>query len=349
MSNDRLIYLLTQKKSGGITLDEQLELSDFLKEDEDIAVVIKSIDELFDSSLQYSKSVSKEDINKALLLLHERMYDTVAEVPVTTKSKYGQMKYWLVAASLILMLGAGIFYLQRTEDPLKSNNVITTQKGSKTDLVLPDGTKVWVNADTRLSYNKNFGNKTREVVLTGEAFFDVTKDKDRPFIVHTAAMDVKVLGTAFNVRAYKNEANEQATLIRGLVEVVLKNKENEKIVLAPNEKLIITNKITMSLKTKPTVMQAETPLIKKSTTKKDSLTNEIQWMQNRIVFDQERLETIIPVLERWYNVKIEQHITNSQRLYSGIFENDSIDDVLEALKIAGGFRYTIQKEKIIIY
>ena len=327
MSSERLIYLLTKKRSGEITLEEQLELSGLLKADAEDSLLVKAIDELFDSSLGYEKEVSGEDVSKALSVLHERIRGEHGISNTPNKPKFRRLKQWLVAASVLLIAGISIFYLQQNEHPFKNSNVITTKMGSKTDLELPDGTKVWVNADTRLSYDKDFGNGTREVTLVGEAYFDVTKDKTRPFIVHTATMDVKVLGTAFNVRAYKNETNAQATLIRGAVEVILKKKSNKTLLLAPNEKIIVANEAKYEEKTGKALTPAtEAELIKLPTTKKDSLINEIQWVQNRIVFDQEKLENIIPVLERWYNIKIEQNAKNPSRLYSGIFENDSLED-----------------------
>ncbi len=117
-----------------------------------------------------------------------------------------------------------------------ADNVVATRKGSKTNLVLPDGTKVWVNADSRLSYGKNFGNQLREVYLEGEAYFDVAEDKRKPFIVHTNNIDVKVLGTAFNVRAYGNEVNTQTTLLRGSVEVMLKKTTTGKFYWFPTKR-----------------------------------------------------------------------------------------------------------------
>lgn len=349
MSRDRLIYLITKKKSGEITLDEQLELSGLLKGDEQTAWLAGSIDEVFVSSIRYSHSVSKEDVNNALQKLHEKIHHKHHLVSSSEKPLNIRTKYWLVAAAVFLIVATSIFYLLQKDHSFNSNNVITTQKGSKTDLELPDGTKVWVNADTRLSYDKNFGDNTREVTLTGEAYFDVVKDMSRPFIVHTSTMDVKVLGTTFNVRAYKNETNEQTTLVRGSVEVVLKNKPDNKVILAPNEKIIVAREGEKPENGKTSVRLTEPELIKIPTTKMDSLTTEIQWVQNRIVFDQEKLEDITPMLERWYNVKIELKAANPNRLYSGTFENDSLEDVLEALKIAGGFQYSIRKDNVIIY
>ena len=100
----------------------------------------------------------------------------------------------------------------------------------------------WLNADSKLTYDENFRGDYREVSLEGEAFFDVVKDKTRPFIIHTKTLDIRVLGTAFNVSAYESEKNTETALFRGSVEVTLHNNPEKKIVLKPNEKLMVNNK-----------------------------------------------------------------------------------------------------------
>src|SRR4029078_631833 len=100
-------------------------------------------------------------------------------------------------------------------------NTVSTKRGSKSKVQLPDGTQVWLNADSRIAYNEKFQGNLREVTLEGEAYFDVVRDEKRPFVIHTAAIDIKVLGTAFNVRSYANEKNTETSLIRGSIEVTL--------------------------------------------------------------------------------------------------------------------------------
>ena len=87
----------------------------------------------------------------------------------------------------------------------KHSNEVSTQPGSKSKIQLPDGSTVWLNAGSKLTYTKDFGKEIREVTLIGEAFFDVTKMKEKPFIIHTSSINIKVLGTAFNVKAYPED------------------------------------------------------------------------------------------------------------------------------------------------
>ena len=118
---------------------------------------------------------------------------------------------------------------------------VTTKYGSKTDIQLPDGSKVWLNSGSSLKYDKQFGKELREVVLSGEAFFDVVRNAEKPFIIHTTNMDIKVLGTRFNVKSYANDKQSEASLIHGSIEVFIKKEGLKKILSEPNHKIVVMN------------------------------------------------------------------------------------------------------------
>lgn len=351
VNNDRIIYLLGRKKAGELTLNEQLELSALLRNNNDNLLLAEGIDEVFASSLSYKKEIGNDVINDALKQLHQKMHQSEGEIPALS-GKYRKLKTWLVAASIALIAGLAAFYAFQAGTAFpRADNIVSTKKGSKTNLVLPDGTKVWVNANTRLTYDEAFGNGTREVTLAGEAYFDVTKDPSRPFIVHTSILDVKVLGTAFNVRAYPDETNTQTTLLRGAVEVLLKNKKHERIMLKPNEKIIVQNKMPVNgaHAATPNNIKIKAFELLNIAANKNAAVVETEWTRNRLVFEQEKIESLLPVLERWYNVTIELRHGTGDILYTGTFENDSLEDVLASLKEVGGFNYHIEKGKVIIY
>jgi ferric-dicitrate binding protein FerR (iron transport regulator) len=215
---------------------------------------------------------------------------------------------------------------------------------------LPDGTQVWLNADSRIAYNENFQGGIREVSLEGEAYFDVVRDEKRPFIIHTTAIDIKVLGTAFNVRSYANEKNTETSLIRGSIEVTLvKSLDKKKIILKPNEKLIVNNnqELLQSTNHNEPVMT----LGKVNYNNHDKTAVETSWVKNKLSFDQESLENIALKLERWYDVKIEIKDSNlKNELYTGFFEDKSLQEVMEALKISAGgeFNYSIEGKELTI-
>src|SRR6266404_8039455 len=134
--------------------------------------------------------------------------------------------------------------ISKSQSPLSR---VSTKPGSTSQIQLPDGSVVWLNASSNLTYDKNFGKTFREVNLTGEAFFNVTKDPSHPFIIHTKVIDVKVLGTEFNVKGYPNDAYTETSLIRGSVEVTVKNRADEKHYLKPNEKISVANNMVNSV------------------------------------------------------------------------------------------------------
>ena len=106
-------------------------------------------------------------------------------------------------------------------------------------MLLPDGSTVWLNAGSRLTYDSLYGTTLREVTLSGEAYFDVVKNPKKPFIIHTGKINIRVLGTVFNVKSYPEEQTIETSLIKGSIEVSFPSQPSKKIILKPNQKLII--------------------------------------------------------------------------------------------------------------
>jgi len=149
---------------------------------------------------------------------------------------YGK-KIRIAAAVILVIAGWALFYPKQAPPPGKTEARYASRPGEKKIFQLPDGTQVTMNAGSEITLNKDYGQDTREVFLRGEAFFDVHQNKNSPFIVHTANMDIRALGTAFNVRSYFGDKVAETALIRGLVEITLKKENNKKILLHPNEKV----------------------------------------------------------------------------------------------------------------
>lgn len=246
-------------------------------------------------------------------------------------------------------LGINYTSLQVDSSQNSSTSIVQTEKGSKSMTTLPDGTKVWINSDTRITYEKSFGEKNREVSLEGEAYFDVVADKNNPFIVRTKEMTIRVLGTIFNVRAYPNEANAHTSLIEGIVEVQLKNKNNDKITLKPNEKVIIKQNSTGDSLNKSDFLAPELTIVPIRPSWSDSGYTE-ELVNSRLTFQDRNLGEIIPVLERRYNVeiKLDKKVVY-KRLFNGVFENENIEEVMQTLSLTLGFNYRINGNKIYIY
>jgi len=254
-----------------------------------------------------------------------------------------------------------IFFISRRPESVKSDrvgqvaeNTISTKPGSKSKIQLPDGSQVWLNADSRMTYNESFRGPFREVQITGEAYFDIAKDKDHPFIIHTNSIDVRVLGTSLNIRSYANEKNTEAVLIRGSIEVTLRSSPDKKIILQPNEKLVVQNGRAMVVKKgMPSVQKYEdAPVMtlgKAHIQPKDTVAMDILWVKNKLSFDQETLEDVARKIERWYAVKVtitDERLKHTE--YSAVFEDESLRQVMEALRMTGNFRYSISKKEVTI-
>jgi len=174
----------------------------------------------------------------------------------------------------------------------------------------------------------------------------VVKDKSRPFIIHTSSIDVRVVGTSFNVRSYPTEKTTETALIQGTVEITLHNNPDKKIILRPSEKCTVVN-IPAPAPAKAVAAEEEPMLTigKIRYGKTDSTSSiETMWVKNKLAFENESFERITTEMERWYNVKfdIKREALKDERL-TGIFENKSLAEVMEALRFSGAFKYEVKE------
>lgn len=259
---------------------------------------------------------------------------------------YKKRLFLLKLAGAAAVVFAGAFAAIRYFNTGSGNpaKIFTTAYGERKNIQLPDGSVVNLNAGSTVKIDADFGTTARNVYLEGEAFFDVKHDKKTPFIVRTAAMDIKALGTAFDVKAYKNESITEASLIRGLVEVTLKENDNQVLLLHPN------HKIAWQQHRPPTavspVRQAPLPasdgIPQKLKPTHQGDIKEIAWKENRLVFDGEALSDIAAELERWYGARIyfkDDDIRNYR--YTGVFEKEDLKTVLEFLQESRHFNFRI--------
>lgn len=348
----RTTELLLKKKLGKISLPELKELNELLKSSRENKYMSEAIDDLFSRGLLFEEETIEKSMMAAFNTISKSINSETANLKVVRRP-LAWKKIIGIAASLMFIAIMAYLFLMPKKEIAGNNQLISTvtEKGSKTTLSLPDGTKVWLNSDSKLTYKESFGKTIREVTLEGEAYFDVIKDNNRPFIVQTKAIDIKVLGTAFNVKAYPDELNTQTTLLRGSVEVIFKKQGHDKILLKPNEKLIVQNRYAISDSSDKSIKQMPViTLLKTEETASDSTVAEIKWTKNQLVFEDEKLTDIISMLERWYNVEIiVQREIPADKRFNGTFNNENITDVLEALKLFENFNYTIEKDKVTIY
>lgn len=268
--------------------------------------------------------------------------------PKRSQPGRGKIYRLVLAAAVAIVLVGGFALLKATakkSTPHTSNETATT-KGSKSTVKLPDGTVVMLNANSRLQYDENFNKMSRrEVVLEGEAYFDVAHNEERPFIIHTKNADVTVLGTVFNVKTLQSGYFETA-LIKGKVAVHLKNRSKGDFVLTPGQKLMVGDKndsdeIAGENKLSPVRIDTITLL--------DSLVVETSWTKNQLVFADKPLVEIAQELEQVFGVKIIFRSDKAkQARYNGAFSDVDLDEILKILDMSKPINYYREKNSIII-
>ena len=305
-------------------------------------------------------ALAQADMEEQLTQLKKRVAGS-EEVPVINlaaagKSQapfYTRLTSIAVAVLAVITIGIYLFWkTQRTSTFQPGIIQYVCKPGERKSFQFPDGTAVILNAGSEIYLNGQYAKNTREVFLKGEAFFEVQHNAAVPFIVHTASMDVKALGTAFNVKSYNNEYRTETVLIRGLVEVTLKKDNNRKLLLHPDEKVLWTeNKTAENATTKASatknIPEAVIKPIKKS---ENGEVKELAWVQNNLAFEDETFEDIAYQLNRWYNVNIEFESNDiKQYHFTATFKKEKIEQVLEILRTSKNFNYRFEEQKILIY
>lgn len=359
MEENQLWRLIARKLSGEATIEEITELNFVLNNNPQAQATYEALASFWQHPAKEEAPDNIEEIFNTHLLsvIKEEKYNTADRLFLPAAKKvwtYHWFQAAAVAAGIISLIT--IFLLiprskqvkaasRPVKEPLQE---ILTANGTKTNTILPDGSKVWLNSGSKLTY-KTFNNSLREVELEGEAYFDVIKDAKRPFIVHTNLIDIRVLGTAFNVKSYPNEKTVEASLVRGLIEVTRLDKPDKKVMLHPNEKITVLKKVlseTETVTSKATIDKATVVANYKITgftySKADNSVIETSWTDNKLAFEDMPFEELAVLMERWYGVKIIFKDESVKKIsFSGSFIRETVTEAFEALKLNGDFNYKI--------
>lgn len=239
------------------------------------------------------------------------------------------MKYAaVILVTISVAVSSTYFYLSPAESEGESF-IVYADKGQRSNVVLPDGTKVWLNSDSRLEYDTHYGQKERKVKLTGEAYFQVAKDADHRFLVHTDIMDVEALGTTFNVQAYPDDAEIVTTLVEGKVRVSAGDNE---VVLLPKQ--------LASYGRSGGLMKVS---------KMENTDYATGWMKGEFAFSGASLQEIAKELSRMYNMKIQFKSEEIKKYhFSGVIQNNSLTNVLEIIGLTSPVVYEVRNDSIIL-
>lgn len=317
--NRQVAGLLEKFRSGDMTSEELQDLKSLMDttSDQELRDILMSEWDKFD---HYSP-LPDEKIEK----LYEKMNIKGGNVH---RNRVSLKNYWMQIAASILFIIAGsltvLTYMQnKTISSLAEQNVVIRSGDYGKSLVtLPDGTIVYLNAKSSLTYSQDFGRESRNVALSGEGFFEVKKDIKKQFTVKTDYMDITVLGTKFNVYAYQDKDIVEMSLVEGSVNIATVLPPYKNINVKPNEKVTYYKK-TGELKHESTSNEAETA-----------------WMKKELVFRSEKLENVFNCLSRKFavsfNVEDESLLDD---IYTGTFEDENIESILKVLKTHYKFDY----------
>jgi transmembrane sensor len=283
------------------------------------------------------------DLEKEFAALREKVKSTQPGGKFGYNRKLLIYRLSSVAAVLMILFAIGwlgrVIWMKNSPENSKDNlTEIMIPKGQRGHITMADGTGVWINADSRLRYPTQFNEKTREVFLEGEAFFEVAHDKQKPFLVHTTTIDVKVLGTRFNISSYTNDLKTETTVAEGCVSIRgkenLKNREGlqGEIKLLPNNKAVL-NKGDDNFELEKVNVEMATA-----------------WKDGTICFDEKSLNEIARMIERQFDVEIViENPLIKDNIYTATFEKGkTVEDILYALKRSSNFDYKISGRKITI-
>lgn len=330
MEKNNHIELLDRFFRGLTTAEEDQLLKDWVREP-------ASRDELY---VYYQRcwTLASDDMDKdmqeeILVNILSRIEDkeTVRDGRVSRLRKIFPFLRYAAVACVAFVMGITFIYLNKEKnEEIQEEVAVTVQNGQKADIVLADGSKVYINSASKIIYDTNYNREKRILSLDGEAYFEVAQDINKPFIVKANGLEIEALGTSFNVRAYGNDNTVAVVLIEGKVRV---HDDKEEKLLNPNERL-------------------EYHLLTKSFGNVEELhpnTSYLLWRSREISFYGESLEEICRMLTRMYNYDfVFEQDELRQLTYTGLIKNSSLENVLDYISQTASIRYTIKPDNTIV-
>ena len=268
-------------------------------------------------------------------LLYSKIIEKIN--PPLKKQTYS-FKWWYRSAAALIIILSSIYIFTKisNEQPVKDNEKTEVlverniSRGQKSVLHLIDGTVIYINSDSRIRYPKKFTGNKREVYLDGEAYFEVNHDPKTPFIVHTGILDIKVLGTSFNINTYYEKIT--VTLKSGKVYI----QNTNPILNKPNLGMLNPNQQFVYDKTDNSILVKEV-----------DVDPYIAWTKKQLIFREEPISLVVKKLEKWYDVEFTFKNNNIKNcIFTGVYENESLQLVLESLHNIAGINYTMEGRKI---
>jgi len=381
MEQEQLWILLGKKLAGIATAEELQELQRLLLASGEDASAVEIIERMWVSRKKEKESCDGDAFHEGDAI--RQRIDRALANPVE-EARPRRARPWLIGVA-VAGIAVAVFLVffgksgggNAREEAMQ---VVFTPKRSHSNLRFPDGTVVVLNENSRISYNEDFGKTRREIILEGEAYFDVARNPAVPLVIHARNVDIKVLGTSFNVKAYLSDRCIEASLISGAVELSSKLAKGRKILLRPNEKITVAAqegsaaaqerviagqdgggagregiiagqggmkaKDSVDAPAEDTLSYRLQPLQAERTSK---LIPEIAWMYRKLVFNQEPFGSVAEKMERWYGVSFYFEDDDLKKeVFTGSFSKETLEEALKALQFSYRFSYIIKKKEVFI-
>ncbi|MCG8305859.1 MAG: FecR domain-containing protein [Cytophagales bacterium] len=333
LSTNIVYNLIGKKLSGQASASELKQLDDWInsgEESKEKYEEIKSIWAKVNFSHDNTELVSQAEVN-------ERIWNEVFEQEKEKRDRRFDSSVFLKLAAVLIIFVVALFVATELIEPPEQIPVITTitketKSGQKSTITLQDGTIVYLNSGSKISFLSNFNDSLRIIELDGQAFFDVFKDKSKPFIVRCRNLEVEALGTTFDVNAYQN-APIQISLVTGCVRLSLQNRADQDDVFLKPGKYSIVDPAAYSFIEYGDFDAFEV----------------LAWKEGRLIFRNESISEIIPKLELWYGVTIQiESGINSRKPFTGIFEKENLHNILMNMGGVLDFDFNIEGNLVTI-
>lgn len=322
MEDEKFIDELVAKYlSGNATPSEVRELFSWMDADSDNKMFFDNMVQLWgaakEETLEFDVDLAWDEL-EGKLTANEKIADLNTYEPAKIIPMTGRRKWWAAAAAVLVLFSAGYYWSANFLMEKPTSIAITTGPSERKMHVFPDGSKVWLNQNTTISYAAAFS--PRSLKMSGEAFFEVEKDPDHPFTIEAGATETKVLGTSFTVRAYPDEEIVEVTVAIGKVEVKSKKQEAKQILLDAGKSGFYDEAID-------TLAIAEKVFL-----------NAQAWKEEQLEFDETKLIDVIEALERYFEIEIESKQLNALNCtINGSYKKPKVEDILNLAAITLNF------------
>ncbi len=353
--------------------DEMRQLIDWINSSEENKQLFNQLNDIWQATAS-EKKFEKTDVQKHWeeVLVRMRKKQPHTNLRIDTPRFYGPLKRAIgIAAAIIIIFGAGMFVQNLRSEPSEKAVAgiaeyieVTAPIGSRAHAVLPDGSKIWLNAGTKIQYTNQFGKLDRNVKLTGEAYFTVAKRADLPFVIQAADIKITALGTVFNVKAYAEEGRVETSLESGSVKIerIKEGNDSERddqqpIILQPNEKVALLAYASEQPKEEPkkeekSVKQAipqtdPIPVIETVVEKLEDIRVSTSWKDNNWVIRDESMKSLAVKLGRRYDVNFVFRDKELEKYkFTTTLRDETLEQVLNMIQISAPIKYVVKEKNV---